>query len=565
MTSRRLSDGRLAWTAFAMLFLCYTAIGYWLQVRHGFIIGDSLARVAAAQSVLFSRSPHLAAIGFIFTPLTAMVQIPLIALSPLWPAVAERAFSGTVMSSVFMAGAVYQMLRMGMDRGLPRGYTVAIAALFALNPMILFYGSNGMSEAPFVFFVVWAARRLTMWMVDNDVHHLIAAGGIAMGLAYLTRYDAAAAIGAAGFLVAITTYIRARNGPRFRRAFLGMLIVSGPGLAAFIGWAVASWMITGQAFAQFTSQYGNTAILEQEGANTKPGFGEAVSFSVESFSLLAPTLALLIVGAIVARRGAPNWSMLVAPLAIFGSVLAFQIYSFSKGSTFPFLRYYIIAIPFAAVMALMCVPDGALRPATRPGRYALPEQSAAREPARRWVYALPALLLAICVPVAGFGMTQPKYAAQEYGLGAVLNPAPEDVSARKAIEHQLAAQFSTERDIAHYLDLLNLPDSSILADPVYAFSIIVASKRPRTFVVPSDPDFVRVLSDPSSHNIRYMLAVPNSGRGASDAINLRYPTLYETGAEIATLDLEVPNNGKDQPVWRLYKVKEPSGPTKRQE
>ena len=42
---------------------------------------------------------------------------------------------------------------MGCDRGLPRSYIVIITALFALNPMIVFYGSNGMSEAPFVFFL----------------------------------------------------------------------------------------------------------------------------------------------------------------------------------------------------------------------------------------------------------------------------------------------------------------------------------------------------------------------------------------------------------------------------
>lgn len=45
----------------------YLAVGYWLHVRHGFILGDALSRVSAAQSVLFSRDPHLAAIGFIFT------------------------------------------------------------------------------------------------------------------------------------------------------------------------------------------------------------------------------------------------------------------------------------------------------------------------------------------------------------------------------------------------------------------------------------------------------------------------------------------------------------------
>ena len=86
--------------------------------------------------------------------------------------------------------------------------------------MIVFYGANGMSEAPFIFFMSWAVRRLIMWMVDDDVHHLVAAGGIAMGLAYLTRYDAVACVAAAGLLVGATTYLRARPAPRFRRALL---------------------------------------------------------------------------------------------------------------------------------------------------------------------------------------------------------------------------------------------------------------------------------------------------------------------------------------------------------
>ena len=83
---------------------------------------------------------------------------------------------------------------------------MTVAVLFAVNPMIVFYGSNGMSEAPFIFFMSWAVRRLIMWMLDDDVHHLITAGGIAMGLAYLTRYDAVACVAAAGLLVGVTTY-----------------------------------------------------------------------------------------------------------------------------------------------------------------------------------------------------------------------------------------------------------------------------------------------------------------------------------------------------------------------
>ena len=145
------------------------------------------------------------------------------------------------------------------------------------------------------------------------------------------------------------------------------------------------------------------------------------------------------------------------------------------------------------------------------------------------------------------------------GCGAA-RPIPTTSAARKAVERRIAATFSTEREIADYLDGLDLPESSVITDTVYGFAVVAASKKPRTFVVPSDPDFVRLLNDPAEHGIEYLLAVPPTGRGVSDALNQRYPTLYETGADIATLELEIPNDGDSQPNWRLYRVNEPSEP-----
>ncbi|ART71961.1 ABC transporter [Mycobacterium dioxanotrophicus] len=552
------SDRRLKFTVFFVFLFVYLAVGYWLQVHHGFIMGDTLSRVAATQSVLFSRDPHLAALGFIFTPVAAMVQIPAIALSTLWSDIAARAFSGTIMSATFMAGGAVQILSMGTDRGLPRAYSLTITVLFALNPMIVFYGSNGMSEAPFIFFMSWAVRRLIMWMIDDDVHHLVTAGGIAMGLAYLTRYDAAACIGAAGILVGVTTYVRATPRPRVRRAILDLLIVSGPGALAFLGWAAAGWLITGEAFAQFTSQYGNTAILEQSG-QTAPNFAHGVQFALVCVMLLAPTMLPLMLWVLMQRWGRPNWQVLLVPVALFGAVLAFQTYSYSAGSTFPFLRFFIIAIPMTACLAMLAVPDGVLATPTRRGRYAPQVVSPAAETPKRLPvvrYAAVAAIVAIGIPVTVVGMAQPDYAPQEYGLGAVLKPDPYNVTERKATEHRIARTFGTERKIAEYLQALNLPDSSVITDTVYGFGILAASPRPRVFVIPSDPDFTELLNDPSANGIRYLLAVPPIGRGTSDALNLRYPTLYNTGADVATLELEIPNDGDGQPDWRLYRVNE---------
>ena len=156
-------------------------------------------------------------------------------------------------------------------------------------------------------------------------------------------------------------------------------------------------------------------------------------------------------------------------------------------------------------------------------------------------------------------MTLPKYAPQEYALEALIDPDPDSVSPKKLAEDRIVRTFSTERTIARYLDDMDLPDGSVITDSVFGFAIIAPSKRPKAFVVPSDPDFVRILGDPAAYGVKYLLAVPPTGRGKSDALNLRYPTLYETGAEIATLELEIPNDGEGQPNWRLYRVNEPIG------
>ena len=550
-----MTDRRLKTVLFVTAATVYAVVGYWLQVRNGFILGDALSRTASAQSVLFSRQPHLAAIGFIFTPLTAMAQLPLVALSPWWSDLTSHAFAGSVVSAVFMAGAAVQLMSMGTDRGLSREYVLLVTVLFAANPMIVFYGSNGMSEAPFVFFIVWAVRRLTRWMADDDVHHLIVAGGIAMALAYLTRYDAVACVAAAGALVGITTYRRARTPPRVRRALLDVLLVSGPGATAFLGWAFASWLITGEALAQFTSEYGNAAVLRQSGGGATDVAG-GLTFSLVCIALLAPTLALLVAWAAVGARDRLSRQMLLPAIVLFGAALAFQTLTYATGSTFPFLRFYITAIPFAACMALMAVPEGQPAPAWGRGRYA----PAARRgdggglPRRGYVIAA---VFAVCVPVAGWAMSQPAYAPQEFALAAVLDPEPDSVSPAKAEQRRVATTFSTERRLAQYLDDLQLPEGSVITDTMYGFAVVAASHNPKIYVVPSDRDFVRLLNAPSAGSVRYLLAVPNTGRGAADAVNMRYPTLYETGSEVATLELEIPNQAENQPTYRLYRVNEP--------
>ncbi len=532
---------------FAASALLYLVIGYLLAVHAEFMLGDALSRVQSAQGVLFSRDPHLASIGFIFTPMTALVEIPLTAFNPWFPDLTRYAMAGVIMSSAFMAGAAVQIWGIGRDRGVPRWQRVAITVLFAVNPMIVFYGATGMSEAPFVFLMCWCARRLIRWTSTDDVHDLIGAG-IALGLAYLTRYDAGfpTLVGAA--FVAVVTWRRAERN-RWQTAFLDAVILAAPAALAFFAWAGTSWLLTGQAFAQFTSQYGNSAILDQVGGPAESGT-RTFAYSAAELLVLAPAMPVLVpvIAVLAVRRR--DLEVLVTTL-IFGSVLAFQVYSYAAGSTFPFLRFYICVIPLMYVYAFQVFPArGDLHP-RRPGVFAVPHTMP--PPRLRGVAVAATVLVALCLPITAIGMESRSLSVQQYAVGALL---PFDPQEGTDMDQQLRIleSFGTEREMADHLDAMDLPDGSILVDSLYGFAVVAASKYPKRFVLPSDRDFVSILSDPAAADVKYILTVPNSGRGTADAVNRRYPSIYSNGAQISMLELEFPNDGADQPDWRIYRV-----------
>ena len=537
---------------FTAVSATYFAVGAVLSLWFGLMMGDALSRTYAAQAVLHSRDPHVAAIGFVFTPLTALLQLPIVAFSDLFPAITRWNLSAVAVSAVFMAGAVLQIRGICVERGLGRIHTTALTAVFAVNPMIVFYGANGMSEAVFLFFLCWTVRRLVRWTSTDDVHDLLVAG-LALAMAYLTRYDAVAAIAAAAGLVFAVTALRrgwAHRRVMLRRAVLDAVLVAGPGLIAFLVWAATSWLITGEAFAQFTSAYGNSAILAQSGTATADPVGNT-AYVLTAILALGPAVPLLLpsVAGLSWRRR--DLEFLVAP-ALFGAVLVFQAATYIAGSTFGFLRFFIAAVPLAAVgCAQVLSPRGTIT-TRRPGEFTRdrigPTPPRDRTRFRKAVAAGTIAISVLSLPVTTYVFLQPSLSPQQYAVGHLLDRDPPDQAQR------IVASFSTERALADYLDAQNLPDGSVLTDTVYGFAVVAASKRPRQFVVPSDEDFTTVLNDPARGGVQLMLTVPNTGRGRSDALNRRYPTIWDNGAQVGRLSVEVPNAGADQPTWRLYRV-----------
>ncbi|WP_244899305.1 ABC transporter [Rhodococcus zopfii] len=540
----RSTGARLFWAATAV----YLAIGIWLAVDVHYLQGDALSRASSTRAVLFSRDPHLAAIGFVFTPLTALVQLPVVALSDWWPPITRWGLSGVLMSAPFMAGAVVQIHGIATDRGCPAWLRWTVTATFALHPMILYYGANGMSEAPFLMLLCWALRRLIRWFTTDDVHDLVFAG-LALALAYLARYDALAAAAAATALVGAVVWYRRRDS---RAALLDGIIVALPSALAFAVWTATSWLITGEALQQFSSQYGNAAILEQSGGGSDGG-AAALAFSAAEIVAVAPALALLlpVVAVLAWRRRDPE------PLAamILLAVLGFAALAYFRGLTFPFLRFYLCAVPLLAAAAVFLAPRSGQPPARRPGAHMRPRPADPPNPAGL-LQGVGAAGLVLGLPIALTAMFSPTLSQEQHALAAISVLGQDQPAALRSERERTLGTFATERALADYLDAKSLPPGSVLMDTVYGFAVFAASDNPRQFVLPSDEDFTRILNDPAAYGVRYILSVPATGRGTSDAVNRRFPTLYENGAQLATLDVEVPNSGPNQPTWRVWRVVE---------
>ena len=134
-----------------------------------------MSRVAIANRILFSRDPHLAAVGFVWSPLPELVLVPLVALKSLWPALVQEAFAGNIVSALFMAGAAYQIFRFLEEVGVRRWVRWLLTATFALHPMIVLYAVNSMSEAMFIFFLLLVVRQLHRWLRTGEMAGLVGA------------------------------------------------------------------------------------------------------------------------------------------------------------------------------------------------------------------------------------------------------------------------------------------------------------------------------------------------------------------------------------------------------
>lgn len=538
--------------------LLYGAIGSLLAFVFNVILWDSWSRVASAYFVVFSRDPHLAAIGFVWNPLPTVALLPFMPLQLLAPGLVREGFAANTVSALFMGAAVWQLWRILNDLNVRRVVACTLTLMFAVHPLIAFFGANGMSEAAFLFFLLLTARHLALWLREGTTQALaMTAVGLALG--YLTRQEAVAPAAATFLGVAAVTFTRSSGGrkQRLTAATADLLVVGAPFVFAFTAWALASWAIVGSPFEQFTSAYSISAqrslIATDVAYNVGAELVHQVRHLVQQVFGLAPAVApmALVAFAVALRRRDPH---VAAIILVFGSVLAFTALAFLTGRTFGWLRYYIAVIPMLFVLAGCALSQDPLagrrsKRATSSRRERL--RAASRPIASAVGTALILAATALSIPSAARTMLDPELNRGDDGIQFL------SLMRAGASEDADVTAYDAGGAVARYLDDKGLPTGAVLVDVASGLSVVLHSADPKQFVITTDRDFEAALADPVAFDVQYLL-VP-APQGQHDALTSEYPGLYQNGAEIADLEWEFDPPGMFD--WRLFKVTSPAAET----
>ena len=548
----------------------YLFISYIVVLGAHSIIGDAWSRVGNAYYVLFSRDPHLAAIGFVWNPLPSLAVLPLLPLKFIWPDMVASGFAGCIVSALCMAGSVWQIHAIAEDWHVRRSARLAVTAMFAFNPMILYYGANGMSEAIFIFTLLLSVRYLARWSRTRQVVPLVVAG-IAMAAAYMTRYEALVAA-AAAFVAVVMLSSTHREGTLRHRVEEGLAdgaVFITPFATSFVGWAVASWLIVRDPFQQFTSVYGVVSQLavaqSQVALITGQGTSSAYVWIARQIIGLEP--GILLIGALALAATVKGRIGLTMPaVAILGSVAVFAVFGFLTGRTLGWLRYSIALIPLVSVLALAVLapdPNASRAEAAPSDRHvlawrririaawpSLPKLPRLRTWTSRAMGLLAVAVVVVAVPIGARTMLDPgenpQYGGEAFQLRPILFPnEPPEI-------YTPTGQYVVGRQASQYLDGMHLGNGAVLVDGAMGFPIILESNNPTQFITTSDRDFQQSLLDPVSFGVKYLLVPEAIGYQSLDAINRAYPGIYDNGTSVAPALVAQFGSGGNN--WRLYKV-----------
>lgn len=500
-------------TVSAVLFGWNLAWAWVILVRWGLIPADAAARTLLAAEVFFSRDPKLANLGFVWLPLPAFLQLPLVLVPGLWP----TGLAGAVVSA--LAGALTGALINETARALGWGRSrYLLVAAFALNPAVIYVSASGLTEPLLMAAVLGQVRCFIGWAGAEAQGNRRAAVawlvglGVSSAVAVLTRYE--------GWFLSIVLALmvgaiaRKSSGPEAAQA--SVLVYAAPAVYAAFLWAFFNWLIMGNPLYFLLGPYSSRAYFLAEGSGT--GLTAAAVAVLEAGWSLSPLFFPAAVGLLGLGLGRRNLTYALVA-AFWLAVPLFLALSLGSGQI-PNIQYRYLTPLIAGSIVTAAV--GLSGPAID----------------RRW-HILAGLLLALLGPPTGLaGMLRDPMSMSSLSLRPF---------AEALLSGQVTPLWAFERELADYL--IASGAGPVLTDTAGGVEMVVFfTGQPGRFILPADRDFEAALQEPARAATHVLVPAP-AGTGALHRINQVYPELYAAGADWAVLEKEVG-------PYRLYRIPE---------
>ncbi len=514
---------------FLFAFIVYMALADYLVIHLHYTNADAYTRVADATYVLYSRDPHLGAIGFIWPPLPGLLNIPILAVQHWFPFLITRAFAGSVQAALFGAGTVV-LINLGLRRaGVIPPVRWLVLLMWIANPMTALYSAQGMSEAPFVFFAVASFLSFIRW-TDSRKPGELAALGVLVGLGTVVRIEmipVALAVGAGVLFCSLGRKVS------WRQLETQMLLYALPAVFVLALWIGSTWVIEHDPLYIFHSNYSNqAAVTSGFGASAVGDFTQwhnVFTYLGTQYLQLFPAVVVLMgavaVRVLVAKDRRPGLVLLALALP----VPAVDMYLLHSGNLAVILRYQIYVIPYSIVL----------------GIYLLKEF---RRVSPR-VVSIGALLLAAVIGISNIS---------SFDLMSDVHRAPEESVAILAAENNVSAgsvnnqldPYNSAGVVAQAVALADKDHGLVAMDTFRGSAVFMTAPDRSIYVVTSDEDFEAVVNQPQVYHVEYFLVPKPEGESLLDHINQLYPTLWSNGDNFATKVAEIGG----QLHWRLYRI-----------
>jgi hypothetical protein len=298
---------------------------------------DARAHLVVARRIFDSITPGWQQIGAVWLPLPHLLNAFPVQIDFFY----RTGFSAIAISILSLAaatGAVGWIVASLTDSS---AAAVAAAAVFALNPNVLYLQSTPMTE-PLLMALMLASVALLMAWCDGSRKTSTATVGVTFALACMTRYEAWPVMGAA--LVA-AVWVRWRQNPPLSdamRAVIGIGIYPATAIAAFI---VFSRVVTGAWFA-------NDFFVPENIAKGHPYDAvKEIAWGVRELSGYGLLIAALAGGVLLALLGlfSKRRATAILPIAL-ASTAAVSWLAFLDGHPYR-IRYMVPLLAAEAVFA----------------------------------------------------------------------------------------------------------------------------------------------------------------------------------------------------------------------